>query len=230
MALTRLGAIAVPQSTLVPTKEEAFGPILEVGIRQLEFVLRARIRAGLDSIRRNPLLVDQIFPDLGFNSRQEIKEFLAEHEVFCLLSWPRDAQQIPSWSISMMDESIVTTPIGELIEQSALIAGQIEPEEIRGDYIRKTYQIYTFANQPDLTLVLSAILQVILKNMRQDLEFSGFHAMTVGTADALDFKSEFLPIYLYPRVTTITVIVEDTIIQVDTTARKVEIVDFEVLT
>jgi hypothetical protein len=86
-----------------------------------------------------------------------------------------------------------------------------------GDVVRKTYQIMTLTQDPDLTLILATILGHILKSMREDLATDGFYEMQVAQTDAIDLKVAFLPNYLYARTTTISVTVEDMVLFIDTT-------------
>lgn len=185
-----------------------------MGMRQLEWLLRERLRVGLQQFRDHPELVDRLFPDLSQNSRTHVKDWLSNHDVSILLGFPRQLEDIPCWTIAMTGESPVRTPIGTRFEHSWTPS---EESDELGDLVRKSYVIYTMTQNADLTVLLSTILQHILKSMRQDLDLVGFYQMTVGQQDALDLRVDFLPNYLYVRTTAIAVLVEDTVMHVDST-------------
>lgn len=182
------------------------------GFRQLEWLLRERLRVGLQRFRDQPDLVDQLFADLSANSRTSLKAWLQEHDVSIILGFPRAIEDVPCWTIAMTGESPLRTPIGERFAHTWSTAA--EGDEF-GDVVRKNYAIYTLTQHPDLTVILSTILQQILKSMRQSLDLDGFHQMIVAQQDALDLRVDFLPNYLYVRTTAISVLVEDTFLFVD---------------
>lgn len=182
------------------------------GFRHLEWLLRERLRAGLQRFRDTPALVDQLFADLSQNSRTSLKAWLIEHDVSILLGFPRHIEDVPCWTIALTGESPMRTPIGELFQHSWALTG--ESDEL-GDLVRKNYTIYTMTPNADLTVLLATMLQHILKSMRQSLDLVGFHQMVVAQQDALDLRVDFLPNYLYVRSTAISVLVEDTFIFID---------------
>jgi hypothetical protein len=184
------------------------------GFRQLEWVLRERLRVGLQRFRDNPELVDQLFADLSENSREHVKAWLQKHDISILLGFPRHVEDIPCWTIAMTGEAAARTPIGEKFYHERT---DLSEESDIGDLVRKNYAIYTMSQNADLTVLLSTILQHILKSMRQDLDMHGFYQMTVAQQDALDLRVDFLPNYLYSRTTAIGVLVEDSVLYVDTT-------------
>lgn len=185
-----------------------------MGFRQLEWLLRERLRVGLQQFRDNPDLVDSLFADLSQNSRTHVKDWLTKHDVSILLGFPRAMEDVPCWTIAMTGETPVQTPIGTRFEHAW--SSSAETDEL-GDLVRKNYVIYTMTQNADLTVLLSSMLQHILKSMRQDLDLVGFYQMTVAQQDALDLRVDFLPNYLYVRTTAIMVLVEDTVLQVDST-------------
>lgn len=185
-----------------------------MGFRQFEWLLRERLKVGLQTFRDNPDLVDELFADLTQNSRDHIKDWLAKNDVSVLLGFPRQDVNIPCWVIAMTGESAQGTPIGERIEHTWT---SLEEVDRLGDLVRKNYAIYTMSQNADLTVLLSTMLQHILKSMRKFLDLDGFHQMLVAQQDALDLRVDFLPNYLYVRVTSISLLVEDTILYVDST-------------
>jgi hypothetical protein len=193
-----------------------------VAFRQLEWLLRARLKAGLQTFRDNPSLVSQLFGDLTSNSIAGLQDWLLNHEVSIILGFPRALDDFPCWTLTMAGEQQVATPIGQLMHHEfSAVDGETN---VIGDVVRKSYQIMTLTQDPDLTLLLATILQQILKSMREDLATDGFYEMTVAQTDALDLKVAFLPDYLYARTTTISVVVEDKVLFVDTTIpNKVEV-------
>jgi hypothetical protein len=185
-----------------------------MSFRQLEWLLRERLRAGLQRFRDDPAMVDRLFADLSENSRTHVKDWLLNHDVRVLLGFPRHMEDIPCWTIAMTGESPVRTPIGEMFEHRW--SAQDEQDE-NGDLVRKNYAIYTMSQNADLTVLLSTVLQHILKSMRKDLDMEGFHQMIVAQQDALDLRVDFLPNYLYVRATALMVMTEDTVLYVDST-------------
>jgi hypothetical protein len=187
---------------------------MPLGFRQLEWVLRERLRVGLQRFRDKPELVDQLFADLSLNSRNHVKAWLQAHDVSILLGFPRHLEDVPCWTIAMTGESAARTPIGEKFYHERT---DISEDDEIGDLVRKNYAIYTMSQNADLTVLLSTILQHILKSMRQDLDMEGFYQMTVAQQDAIDLRVDFMPNYLYIRTTAIGVLVEDSVLYVDTT-------------
>jgi hypothetical protein len=180
--------------------------------RQLEWLLRERLRVGLQKFRDTPALIDELFGDLSANSRTNLKTWLVEHDVSIILGFPRNVEDVPCWTIAMTGEAPMRTPIGERFSHawtSAAESGDF------GDVVRKNYTIYTMTANADLTVLLATMLQQILKSMRQSLDLDGFYQMAVAQQDALDLRVDFLPNYLYVRSTAISVMVEDTTLFVD---------------
>lgn len=183
-----------------------------MAFRQLEWLLRERLRAGLQTIRSNPTLIDAMFVDLSVATRTHFKEWLQNHEISILLGYPRGLEDVPCWVISMSGESPVQTPIGQLMNHSHTVGGEIDE---KGELVRKTYQVFTMSQNPDLTIILSTILQHTLKSMREALDLDGFLQMSVAQQGPLDVRVDLLPNYLYSRITSIAVAVEDTFVQID---------------
>lgn len=183
-----------------------------MGFRQLEWLLRERLRSGLQTIRDNPAKIDLMFPDLTSNSRTHLKQWIRDHEISILLGYPRGMEDVPCWVISMAGESQVQVPIGQNIYHEWSASGEIDE---KGELVRKTYQIFTMSPSADLTVILNTILQHILKSMRQDLGLEGFHQMSVAQQGPLDLRIDLLPNYLYARITNITLLVEDTFVEID---------------
>jgi hypothetical protein len=183
-----------------------------MGFRQLEWLLRERLRVGLQAFRDDPTMVDRLFQDLSSNSRTHVKDWLANHDVSILLGFPRHTDDVPCWTIAMTGEAPMRTPIGESFQH--YWTAEAESDDL-GDVVRKNYVIYTLTQNADLTVLLSNILQHILKSMRQSLDVVGFHQMSVAQQDALDLRVDFLPNYLYVRATALSVLTEDTILYVD---------------
>lgn len=185
-----------------------------MGFRQFEWLIRERLRTGLQTIRDNPAVIDLMFPDLTVNSRTHLKDWLKNHEVSILLGYPRGMEDVPCWVISMAGESQVQVPIGQQVYHEWTANGEVDE---KGELVRKTYQVFTMSTSPDLTVILNTILQHMLKSMRQDLGMDGFHQMSVAQQGPLDLRVDLLPNYLYARITNITLLVEDTFIQIDST-------------
>lgn len=179
-----------------------------MSIRQFEWIVRERLTGGLQAIRNDLTLLDAMFIDLSANSLANLKTWIQSHDIDIRLSYPIDQADVPCWTIAMVGDSTARTPIGSLVQQ---LPGE---EAEYGDIVQKTYQILTISQNPDLTLILSAILQHILKSMRIPLEYDGFHSVTVAQNDAMDIRPDFLPLRLYARTTTIGFMVEDTYIHV----------------
>lgn len=185
-----------------------------MGFRQLEWLLRERLRVGLQAFRDDPTMVDRLFADLSSNSRTHVKDWLAKHDVSILLGFPRHMDDVPCWTLALTGESPMRTPIGEVFDHYWTASAESDD---RGDLVRKNYVIYTMTQNPDLTVLLSSMLQHSLKSMRQDLDLLGFHQMVVAQQDAVDLRVDFLPNYLYVRATALSVLTEDTVLYVDTT-------------
>lgn len=183
-----------------------------MGFRNLEWLLRERLRVGLQRFRDDQTLVDTLFTDLSSNSRTHVKDWLLKHDVSILLGFPRHVEDVPCWVIAMTGESPLRTPIGERFSHAW--TAEAESDEL-GDLVRKNYAVYTMSQNADLTVLLSSILQQILKSMRQDLDLNGFYQMSVAQQDALDLRVDFLPNYLYVRTTALSVLTEDTVLKVD---------------
>jgi hypothetical protein len=180
------------------------------GFRSLEWLLRERLRVGLQRFRDQPQLVDTLFTDLSENSRDHVKEWLQNHDIAIILGFPRHMDDVPCWVIAMTGEAPLRTPIGERFTYH-------EGEDDIGDLVRKNYAVYTMTQNADLTVLLATILQHILKSMRQSLDMDGFYQMSVAQQDALDLRVDFLPTFLYTRVTAISVLTEDAVVFVDST-------------
>lgn len=183
-----------------------------MGFRQLEWLLRERLRVGLQQFRDNPDLVDTLFVDLSENSRNHVKDWLLNNDVRIILGFPRHLEDIPCWTIAMTGESPARVPIGERFDH---VWSTDDEQDDYGDLVRKNYAIYTMSSNADLTVLLSTILQHLLKSMRKDLDMDGFHQMMVAQQDALDLRVDFLPNYLYVRATAIMVMTEDTVLRID---------------
>jgi hypothetical protein len=189
-----------------------------MSLRTLEWIIRAKVQAGLETIRNNPALVDEIFEDLSVASRTQLKRYLQNTEVQFLLAYPRGTPDIPLWCLTMVGETPVYRPIGQIIDRSVA-----DDSDEQGLFVRKAYQIYTVSGSPDVTLALSNILQHILKSLVADLSNDGFYEIQTAQADVLDQKMDWLPTHGFVRVTLISVLVEDTFVYVDTQAAKVEV-------
>lgn len=185
-----------------------------MGHRQIEWLLRTQLATGLQIIRDNPTYIDEMFPDLTPASVQQLKDWLQITEVGILLSYPRQMDLLPCWVLHMVGETPVSMPIGNMFQQEQdAVSGALEMEE--GEYVRKAYQIITLTTSPDITLVLTVMLQHILKSLRQDLINAGFYEVNIAQVDDLQLKVDILPDYAYTRVTYITVLVEDSFIALD---------------
>lgn len=184
-----------------------------MAFRQLEWLLRERLRVGLQRFRDEPELVDALFADLSENSRANVKAWLLSHDVSILLGFPRHVDDLPCWVIAMTGEMHQRTPIGSQFSHEVDEFGA--PSDERGDMVLKNYAVYTMSQNADLTVLLATMLQHVLKSMRHSLDMDGFYQMTVAQQDALDLRVEFLPTYLYARTTSISVLVEDTYLHVD---------------
>jgi hypothetical protein len=189
-----------------------------MGFRTLEWVLRDRIRSGLETVRGDLSYLDLMFPDLSTNSRTQLKDWLLSTEISILLSFPRHVDNYPAIVIQMAGETPVAQPIGEMMASFRDGAGV---HEEFGDFVRKAYQVFVITESPDVTVVLSGILQHILKSMRRNLANQGFYEMTTAQTDALDLKVDVLPVYSYMRVTTLSVLVEDSYVFLDGQASQV---------
>lgn len=194
-----------------------------MAFRQLEWLLRTKIQNGLNTIRSNPEILDSIFNDLSANSLSQLKDWLAQTDIPLVFSHPKYVSAMPCWAISLSGEAPTNIPIGTVMDSDYDVNANPHVTESYGEYVRKGYQIFTLANHPDFTLVLSTILQHILKSMRSDLTNLGFYEMSVSQQDALDLKTDLLPNYLFTRVTFVSVLVEDTFTFIDTQASTVAI-------
>src|SRR4051812_7579730 len=95
------------------------------GFRQLEWLLRAYLRAGLEMFRENTDLVDTLFPDLSANSRSQLKDWLVQTEVGINLAFPVNEPDVPCWTIQMSGETPVYNPIGQHITSFNNEQGQL---------------------------------------------------------------------------------------------------------
>jgi hypothetical protein len=185
-----------------------------MGFRQFEWLVRERIRAGLQAFRDDTTLIDTLFEDLSENSRTNLKDWIVNNDIQVILGYPRAMPDIPCWSIAMAGETKLATPLGELFSHSFdAVAGETNEQ---GDIVQKNYQVSTVTQDPDLTLILATILGHILKSMRQDLALDGFYQMQVAQTDAENLQVNFLPNYLYIRTTMVSVVVEDSVLFIDT--------------
>lgn len=186
-------------------------------MRHLEWLLRDQLKAGLQTIRNDTTVIDKMFPDLTENSRTHLKQWIVNHEISVLLGYPRNVEDIPCWVIAMSGERNHTTAIGEFHETVSVGSPTITGyEEISGDMTSKSYTIFTMTQNADLTVILSSILQHILKSIRKPLALAGFYQMVTSQQDALNIRADFLPNYLYVRATSLSVIADDEFTKVDT--------------
>lgn len=190
-----------------------------MAFRTWEWLLRAKLAAGLQAFRDDTTLVPTLFADLSPNSLTNVQDWLMNHEVSILLGYPQHLEDLPAWTIALAGESVITTPLGGLLSHTFDPNTGDETDET-GDLIRKTYQIFTASLNPDLTVVLAAILQQILKSMRRELDTEGFHQMTVGQLDPINLRTDFLPQRVYVRTTTVSLMTEETVLEIDTSLPK----------
>ncbi len=195
-----------------------------MGFRSLEWLLQDRIEAGLATIRSNDTVLDKIFQDLSDTSLEQLKIWLKSTEISIVTAFPRNVASFPLWAIHMVGETPYGTPIGN--DFDSLVNGA-DIEETKGDFVRKAYQIFTLTQNPDTTIVLSSLLQHILKSLRQDLAAQGFMDLQMGQMDALDIKGDLLPVNVFTRVTNLTCLVEDTYMRLDIQAGSVAYGDLE---
>lgn len=193
-----------------------------MGFRQIEWVLRSKLEAGLEQVRANPAYIDEMFQDLSDNSIAQLKSWLVRTDVNTVLSFPHYVVDFPCWAISLVGERPVHMPIGSSLD-TVLDISTGRQLESQGEYVRKAYQIYTMSQNQDTTLVLATILQHTLKSARQDLTDLGFMELQCAQEDAAVLKVEHLPNFVYSRVTYLSVLVEDTFVYVDTQANTVAI-------
>lgn len=189
----------------------------------LEWIIRARVQTGLETIRSNPAFVDEMFEDLSDNSRAQLKKWLQNTEVEFLLAYPVGTPDLPFWCLTMIGDTSVYKPIGRMVD--AVPDGVVDNNEEQGEFMRKGYQLLTVTGSPDQTLALATILQHILKSMVSDLSNEGFYEITTGQVDALDIKADWLPTRAFVRTTLISVLVEDTFVYINTQAKNVAVGD-----
>lgn len=194
-----------------------------MSLRTLEWIIRARVQSGLETIRSNPAFVDEMFEDLSDNSRTQLKRWLQNTEVQFNLGYPRGTPDLPFWCLTMIGETSVYKPIGRMVD--ALPDGAPDNNEEQGEFTRKGYQIHTVTETPDQTLALTIILQHILKSMVSDLSNEGFYEISTAQMDILDQKMDWLPTHGFVRVTLISVLVEDTFVYINTQAKHVAVGD-----
>ena len=175
----------------------------------IEDFLRSSLESRINWLKENPEQIPKIFGVLGKRtSLKKFQEYVKKTDFKILLGFPREANQVPCFVITLAGEQEVTAGLGDCIDED------IEDEDEEYDYhvetthMDSTYRIEVWSDNSDLAVYMYIIAKWAMLVSRKDMLENSLMLPKVTGAD-LEPVPDYFPIFVYRRALMVNFLYEN---------------------
>lgn len=172
-----------------------------------EFQLEQVLVSGLEALKTQPTLFDELFALYPASLVAEVKTFFTKDSrvIPVKLNWPRTGASTPSFNIVNAGdtEEADKDTLDSFMEETDNLDTDDTSVAYYGNAKRGTYQILCLAPDPREALYMSLVAESLFIINRESLLGGGLHEMTISSSD-LRFEEQLLPEFTNSRLVTLT--------------------------
>lgn len=179
----------------------------------IDSYLKDSMEQKFEFLRNNPELIKRIFGNLGKRTTLErFTEFFKEKDIKTIIGYPREANQLPCFVITLAGEQEVYTGIGDNTDED-LWGYEDDEEENSEEHVNEpsvskvnmdsTYRIECWSDNGDLTFYMYTIAKWALLSARTEMVSNGILLPKISAAD-LEPVPDYFPIFVYRRALMIS--------------------------
>lgn len=163
----------------------------------IEDYIRSCVTSKLQWIKNNPDQIPVIFGTLGRRSSlKNFQQYVKATDFKVLLGYPREANQLPAFVLTLAGENEVTAGIGDCIDED------FEDDEhqycVDTVYMDANFRLEVWTDNADLAVYMYTLGKWALLTSRKDMLCNGFVLPRVSGAD-LEPVPDYFPIFVYRR-------------------------------
>lgn len=164
----------------------------------VEDFLRDLLLQRLEWLKKNPDNIPKIFGTLGKRSTlKNLTNYVKNADFRTLLGYPKEANQVPCYVITLADEHEAVVGLGDCIDED------INDEDdfnfhLNTIYMDATYRVEVWSDNEDLAVYMYILAKWAMLVSRKDMLTNGFILPRVSGAD-LEPVPDYFPIFVYRR-------------------------------
>ena len=169
-----------------------------------EKTIMAALASGLQTIKDNPDIIDDIFDvdTLGTAYIDKVRAYLPANKVYIGQGHAIDDTRLPGWYVIPANLSPDEQFVGSMILDDEVAETDIFGDEVEGEYHRYNARVISASTNGDVTMFLEAVARYILIQSQRWAEENGLMELTVAATD-FDPIYQYLPQHLFYRSTTL---------------------------
>lgn len=175
------------------------------GAMLIERVLQDVLRRGFYELKRDTSIVDDLFYKLRLATRNDIKEYLEEHDTTVYLNFPKETFKYPLLAIvnASDDESEGLDALGDHFGGAPYLGGETAGYYL-GHGLNSRYNIFCLAGRDsNAVLWLYYLAKAVLMINRETLDSHGLYNVMMSGQD-VSFKEDLLPEFSFARLLTVS--------------------------
>lgn len=162
----------------------------------VEDYLRDLMLQRLTWLKENPDNIPKIFGTLGKRSTlKNLTNYVKSTDFKVMLGYPKEANQVPCWVITLADEHEVVMGLGDCIDEEVDEDTEYHLDTI---YMDATFRIEVWSDNEDLAVYMYILAKWAMMVSRKDMLETGFVLPSVSGAD-LEPVPDYFPIFVYRR-------------------------------
>ena len=168
----------------------------------VEDFLRSCVDSKVTWLKNNPEQIPKIFGTLGRRtSLKNFQQYVKQTDFKVLLGYPREANQLPAFVLTLAGEGELTAGIGECIDEDLSEETEDEYEydyHVDTIYMDATYRLEVWTDNADLAVYMYIIAKWAMLVSRREMLENGFILPRV-TGQDLEPVPDYFPIFVYRR-------------------------------
>lgn len=166
----------------------------------IEDALRSWLDSRINWLKKNPEQIPEIFGVLGKRtSLKNFQEYVKNTDFKILMGYPREANQVPCFVISLAGEQEVTAGIGDCIDEDIYDDDMVDVTyHVDTIYIDSTYRLEVWSDNSDLAVYMYILAKWAMLVSRKDMLENDFILPRVSGGD-LDPVPDYFPIFVYRK-------------------------------
>jgi hypothetical protein len=183
----------------------------------IEDYLKDSLSARLQFLRKHPEYLDKIFGTLGKRSTlSSLKDYFVKKDIKVVIGYPREANQLPCFVITLAGEQEVYTGLGDNTDEDIFYDEDEDefkaPEEnleytnelsLDSTNMEATYRIECWSDNGDLTAYMYTLAKYALLVTRTEMISNDILLPKISAAD-LEPVPDYFPIFVYRRALMIS--------------------------
>ena len=175
----------------------------------IEDFLRSSLESRINWLKENPEQIPKIFGVLGKRtSLKKFQEYVKKTDFKILLGFPREANQVPCFVITLAGEQEVTAGLGDCIDEDIEDEDEEYDDHVETTHMDSTYRIEVWSDNSDLAVYMYIIAKWAMLVSRKDMLENSLMLPKVTGAD-LEPVPDYFPIFVYRRALMVNFLYEN---------------------